>query len=123
MRLLDCGTSPNGVHDVEVEIKQAALEDSVSDILAFVAKGPRSAFPFIFFDPTGWTGFPLELIEPLLKLQPSEALCNFMTNHILRFAEKSDPGTRKSFDRLFGPIDYRAQIAGLIGQDREGEAA
>ncbi len=109
------------VRDAEIATKHATLEQSVDDIVAFVARRQNDAFPFVFVDPTGWTGFGLDVIEPLLKLRPGEVLVNFMTGHILRFAEHSDPAIQQSFDRLFGPIDYRARIVRLAGQDREDE--
>lgn len=63
----------------------------------------------------------MDLIAPLLDFKPGEVLVNFMTGHILRFAEHPDPGVEGSFDRLFGPIDYRRRITNLDGQDREDE--
>lgn len=111
----------SGVHDAEITTKHATLEESVDDIVSFVTKRQNDAFPFVFVDPTGWTGFGLDVIEPLLKFQPGEVLFNFMTKDILRFAEASDPGIRDSFDRLYGPIDYLARISGLTGQDRQDE--
>jgi len=109
------------VKDAEIATKNAALEDAVDDILSFIARRQHDAFPFIFLDPTGWSGTPLDTIAPLLRLKPGEVLVNFMTAAIRRFAENPDPGHRGSFTRLFGPIDYRARIAGLMGQDREDE--
>lgn len=109
------------VTDAEIATKNAALEDAVDDILAFVGSRQNDAFPFIFIDPTGWTGFAMRTIAPLLQLRPGEVLINFMTGHILRFAEHSDPAIRSSFDDLFGSSDFRRRIADLAGQDREDE--
>lgn len=109
------------VTDAEIATKNAALEDSVADILAFVSSRQNDAFPFIFVDPTGWTGFAMTTIAPLLRLHPGEVLINFMTGHILRFAEHSDPAIRQGFDDLFGSSDFRRRIADLAGQDREDE--
>jgi three-Cys-motif partner protein len=109
------------VTDAEIATKNAALEDSVADILAFVGSRQNDAFPFVFIDPTGWTGFAMRTIAPLLQLRPGEVLINFMTGHILRFAEHSDPAIRQSFDDLFGSSDFRNRIVGLAGQDREDE--
>lgn len=103
----------------EIATRNASLEDSIDDILKFISVRREDAFPFIFVDPTGWTGFGLDLIKPLLQLRPGEALVNFMTGHIVRFAE--DEGQRRNFDRLFGAVDYRRRIEGLTGQDREEE--
>lgn len=111
----------NNVQDAEIATKHGTLEESVDEIVAFVAKRQNVAFPFVFVDPTGWTGFRLDVIEPLLKLRPGEVLVNFMTKDVVRFVETPNAAIRKSFDGLFGPIDYRDRIEGLVGQDREDE--
>lgn len=103
----------------EVETRNSALETAIGEICDFVKRGGESSFPFFFVDPTGWSGFAMDLIGPLLRFTPGEVLVNFMTGHILRFAEHSDPAVQQSFDRLFGSIDYRARIDGLKGRDRE----
>ncbi|MBN1342328.1 MAG: three-Cys-motif partner protein TcmP [Phycisphaerae bacterium] len=113
----------DGISDAEVATRNAALEESVQDICDFVKGGGASSFPFIFIDPTGWTGFSIDVIRPLLQLKPGETLINFMTGHISRFAETPDSSTRATFDRLFGSIDYRSRIGHLEGQDREDELA
>ncbi|MCC7291472.1 MAG: three-Cys-motif partner protein TcmP [Phycisphaerales bacterium] len=110
-----------GIGDVEIGTRNAALEESIHEIVAFVSERQSDAFPFIFVDPTGWTGFGLDVIQPLLRLRPGEVLVNFMTGHILRFAEHPDPTIQQSFDRLFGSTEYRARIVGLAGLDREDE--
>jgi three-Cys-motif partner protein len=107
--------------DATIETRNATLEDSIADICDFVKRGGSSSFPFIFVDPTGWTGFAMDVISPLLRFKPGEVLVNFMTGYIRRFAEHSEPGTRATFDHLFGSIDYRSRIANLAGQDREDE--
>ena len=66
------------------ETQNAALEDSVDQIVEFAQREGPNSFPFVFIDPTGWTGFALDVIQPLLKLNPGEVLINFMTGHIRR---------------------------------------
>jgi len=105
--------------DAHIETRNAALKQSVTDIADFVKRGGASSFSFIFVDPTGWTGLAMDVITPLLRLRPGEVLVNFMTGHILRFAGHPDPAISKTFDRLFGSIDYRSRISNLVGQDRE----
>lgn len=109
------------VHDVEIETRNAALEDSVEQIVEF-AKGAQSSFPFVFIDPTGWTGFALDIIQPLLTLNPCEVLINFMTGHIRRFIDSPDTETQQSFERLFGSTDFRANLSGLEKSDRDDAA-
>lgn len=108
--------------DIEIQTRNAALGESVGEICAFVKAGGRATFPFLFIDPTGWTGFELEMITPLLRLDPGEAMINFMTGHISRFLESPDEATQLSLERLFGSPDFRERIRGLDGQDREDAA-
>ncbi len=105
----------------EIETRNATLEEAVPDISDFVNKGGSNSFAFILIDPTGWTGFAMDLVAPLLRIEPSEVLVNFMTGHIVRFAEHPEPRVRATFDRLFGPVDYRSRIGGLSGPNREDE--
>jgi three-Cys-motif partner protein len=104
----------------EIVPKNGQFENSIDDILGFIRK-KRNSFPFIFIDPTGWTGFGMLVIEPLLKLDPSEVLINFMTGHAIRFAESEDPKTKESFDELYGDPNFRTRLKGLQKQDREDE--
>jgi three-Cys-motif partner protein len=107
----------NSITDAEIAHKNAALEDSIDDILKFIRK--VKSFPFIFIDPTGWTGFGMDVISPLLRLAPGEVLINFMTGHISRFIESPDVMTQESFINLFGSASFKDRLKGLTGLDRE----
>ena len=107
------------IDDAEIETRNCELEEAVGDIVAFVKKGGASTFPFILIDPTGWTGFGMDTIAPLLQLRPGEVLINFMTEYIRRFVESSDPKIAESFDSMYGLDDVRSRIQGLEGLDRE----
>ena len=107
------------IADAEIEPHNGALEDSVPLIVDFVRKGGRRSFPFIFVDPTGWTGFGMGTIAPLLRLKPGEVLINFMTEHIRRFIDSPHEQTQQSFVRLFGSVIFRNRLIGLTNQDRE----
>ena len=109
------------VTDAVVRTRNAEFEDSIAEIIAFVQEGGPGSFPFVFIDPTGWTGFAMDKIGPLLQLEPSEVLINFMTGHIRRFIDAPNDVARESFEQLFGSADYRQRIAGLAQQDREDE--
>ena len=110
------------VADAEVETHNATLESSVDEIVDFVRKGGVASFPFIFIDPTGWTGFELDTIRPLLRLSPDEVLINFMTGHIRRFLDSPDEDTRESLRGLFGSDEFRQRIQGLTRDDRDDAA-
>ena len=107
------------ITDVEIEAKNEALEDAVQDILDFVRQGGPKAFPFIFIDPTGWTGFAMETIAPLLRHKPGEILINFMTEHIRRFIDSPQRLTQESFEKLFGSGEFKDKVKGLAEKDRE----
>ena len=109
----------DAVDDAEVETRNAILEESVDAILDFVRRDGRQTFPFIFIDPTGWTGFAMDTIAPLLSVEPGEVLINLMTKDVRRFIESPEQQTQASFDRLFGRPGVKERVAGLQGLDRD----
>ena len=111
----------NGIDDVEIETRNSLFEDAIPEILTFVKNG-HGSFPFIFVDPMGWTGFPMDVIAPLLRLEPGEVLINFMTKDIRRFIESPQQETQESFARLFGSASIKDRLESLQGLDREDAA-
>lgn len=107
------------IDDVVIETKNKKLENAIQDILSFVQEGGPNSFPFIFIDPTGWSGFAMETITPLLQLDPAEVLINFMTEHIRRFIESPQKQTQESFVELFGSGQFKGELRGLEEKDRE----
>lgn len=107
------------VSDATIETRNAALEDSVSAIVDFVRRGGSQTFPFVFIDPTGWTGFAMDTITPLLQLVPGEVLVNLMTKDVRRFIESPEQITQASFDKLFGRPGVKERVAGLQGLERD----
>lgn len=107
------------IDDVEIETQNKPLESAIQDILNFVHDGGRDSFPFLFIDPTGWTGFAMETITPLLRINPAEVLINFMTEHIRRFIESPQKQTQDSFVKLFGSGRFKDDLRGLEEKDRE----
>lgn len=88
------------IDDIIIETKNKELENAIQDILKFVQDGGPTSFPFIFIDPTGWSGFALETITPLLKLKREEVLITFMTEHIRRFIGWPQKRNQESFIKL-----------------------
>ncbi|MEZ4449888.1 MAG: three-Cys-motif partner protein TcmP [Nannocystaceae bacterium] len=84
----------------------------------FAGGGPKP-FAFIFIDPTGWTGYPLAAITPLLRVRPCEVLINFMTKDISRFIDDKSSNARHSFVELFGDAEPLEAWRELEGTDRE----
>lgn len=107
------------VTDAEVLPLNLELEEAVADIAKFLRSGGPSSFPFIFIDPTGWSGFAMDVIEPLLQFNPGEVLINFMTGDIRRFVTSPQQQTEQSFLRLFGSKEFKTVIEGLSERDRE----
>ena len=112
----------DSVTDAKIETRNATLEESIPHITDFVRRGGANAFPFVFIDPTGWTGFEMDTITPLLRLNPGEVLINFMTGHIRRFLDSPQEETQDSFKRLFGSGAFRAKVQGLAQLEREDAA-
>jgi three-Cys-motif partner protein len=109
-----------GITEVVVETRNQSLADAVPEILRFVALGGKDSFPFFFIDPTGWTGFGMKQIAPILREQPGEVLINFMTDFIRRFIYHPDQQTGEQFADLFGAEDIKVRIQQLPdAQDRE----
>ncbi len=105
-----------------VETRNCELKAAINDIVDFVKRGGSRSFPFIFIDPTGWTGFAMDEIAPLLQLNPGEVLINFMTSHITRFLDSPDEMTQESFVKLFGSSSFKDRLSGLAKRDREDAA-
>ena len=100
----------DNVMDAKIETRNATLEESIPDITDSVQRGGAKAFPFIFIDQTGWTGFGMETIAPLLRLNPSEVLINFLTGHIRRFLESPSfpPSSDFGVARVWFAVHHRA---------------
>ena len=107
-----------GLEDIEVAAHHGSFEDLVGEAVRF-AQGGTNPFAFVFIDPTGWTGYGLERITPLLRVDPSEVLINFMTKDIIRFIDDEDSTAVASFVDLFGDARYREAWRGLEGLERE----
>lgn len=108
--------------DVEIETRNAKLEDCIQDIVGFVRAGKPKNFPFLFIDPTGWTGFGLKSIQPLLRLDPGEVLINFMTGHIRRLVDHPDEAHQGGFESLYGEercARVLERVRGKAGIERE----
>jgi three-Cys-motif partner protein len=104
--------------DIEVEPHLGRFEDMIGPAVEFAGSG-TNPFAFIFIDPTGWSGYGLRAITPLLRVSPCEVLINFMTKDIIRFIDDTASTALESFVDLFGDAGYREAWRGLDGLDRE----
>jgi three-Cys-motif partner protein len=110
------------VRDAEVRTKNEELANSIDDILQFIGQGAPRTFPFLFVDPTGWTGFEMKRIAPLLRQRPGEVLINFMTDYIRRFIDHPQQQTREQFAALFGSEEVRDRLQALSDPQEREEA-
>ena len=110
-----------GVEDVEIQPPiNGDFEQNIDVVLRFASTTrTKRSFSFFFIDPTGWTGYSLNTIEPVLRHRPGEVLINFMTQFVNRFIDSDRPEDVERFTRLFGSAEYRARWSGLSGLDRE----
>lgn len=104
--------------DIELKLIHGEFEKSIPEVLDFVQEKDNH-FTFIFIDPTGWTGFGLNAISPLLQLQYSEVLINFMTKDIIRFIDDQRSEIKTSFNDLFGTSGVQEIWKGLQRRERE----
>jgi three-Cys-motif partner protein len=86
------------IADLELKALRGEFEELIPEILGFIGR----SFSLVFIDPTGWTGFGLEKITPILRHQPGEVLVNFMFEHVNRFLEHPNPKLRNTIDELMG---------------------
>jgi three-Cys-motif partner protein len=108
------------ISDLDVETRNSELAAAIDYVVDFVRRGGESSFPFFFIDPTGWKGFEMNLIAPLLRERPGEVLINFMTDYIRRFIDHPQQQTREQFRMLFGAEDVKERIQALADpQERE----
>jgi three-Cys-motif partner protein len=103
---------------IEIHTLNGEFEALIDDAHRFARAG-HDPFTFVFIDPTGWTGYPLARIKPLLELRRVEVLVNFMTDWVKRFVDAEMPAIEPTFIELFGTMDYREAWKELSGQDRE----
>ena len=72
--------------------------DAIPSIIMFT-----EGMTLTFIDPTGWTEYPFDTVEPLLKRPNSETLVNFMYDHISRFTSWDNEANIQSFNSILRP--------------------
>jgi three-Cys-motif partner protein len=90
----------------EIETFSGAFEDAVPQIRTAIG----SAFPLIFIDPTGWTGYAFPKIREIFASSKCEVLLNFMYGHISRFVTSPDEKTIASLDPILGGPGWYARL-------------
>ncbi len=93
--------------DVKTMALQGAFDENIGRILDQLC----SAFAFFFVDPTGWTGFAMDNLRPVLQRRRGEVMINFMYDFINRFLGFQNAANEESLDRCFGTGDWRTVLA------------
>jgi len=106
------------ISDVSIETLNGEFEHLVPHIARYVG----NSFSLVFIDPTGWTGFGLDQIQPILNMR-GEVLVNFMYDDINRHLLDERPEVSDTFAPLFGRDDWREEIAKSIAQHGTREEA
>ncbi len=99
------------VGDIPIETIPGEFEQAVPRLLNLIG----SRFSLVFIDNSGWTGFGLREIQPLLQLR-GEVLINFMFNDINRFLEVPDQAKAASYDSLYGGPEWFDQFRNLTAK-------
>ncbi len=90
----------------EVKTFHGEFADAVDEIRTFIGR----AFPLIFIDPTGWTGYPFTRIAPLFSYDKYEVLISFMYDHINRFLTHPDENIIASLDPILGGPGWQGRL-------------
>lgn len=106
------------ITDMEVKTLHAAFEDAVPDIVNYVGR----EFSLTFIDPTGWTGYAMNKIKPMLSLR-GEVLINFMFDHLNRFLQDPRPSTAATYNELFGDQHWYDKFENLVADGMAREEA
>lgn len=88
-------------------VKAVALFGSFEENLDNIVAEIGGAFGFVFVDPTGWTGFTMENLRPILRKLKGEVMVNFMFDFINRFLNFQNAANEESLDRCFGTGSWR----------------
>jgi three-Cys-motif partner protein len=89
--------------EVKTTALQGTFEENISRILDLVG----STFAFFFVDPTGWTGFAMDNLRPILQRSKGEVMINFMYDFINRFLNFQSAAHEESLDLCFGTPEWR----------------
>lgn len=105
---------------IKINLLNKEFEEAIPDIIQFIHQD-QSTFSFCLIDPTGWTGFSMQKIIPLLRLPNSEVMITFMLEFIRRFFGHT--ASRESFEQLTGEVEFPEYINSLSGIDRDDAIA
>jgi len=91
---------------IDITIECNKFHEVIGDILNSLEDKNKSLAPsFVFIDPFGFSGIPLDLIKKIMKNKRCEVLITFMYEDIIRWLEL--PLNAPHLDALFGTNKWR----------------
>ncbi len=101
-QLLSARRYPSHFH---IDVRSASpFEEVMTEYLEKLEPLVASPPMFVFIDPFGWKGFPMEIVRRILQLPRTEVFVNFMYEEINRFISVNRQSA--NFDALFGCHDW-----------------
>ena len=89
----------------QIDVRSAVpFEEVMTEYLGKLELLPAPPSMFVFIDPFGWKGFPMEIVRRILRLPRAEVFVNFMYEEINRFISVNRQSA--NFDALFGCHDW-----------------
>ena len=107
------------IEGVKIKTSPKALEGSIPEITKFISASGPNAFTFTFIDPTGFTGFGIEVIRPLLRTNPGEVLITLMSSYLHRFVDAPQSYLDKQYADLFGDSTIKQKLIQIPKEERE----
>ncbi len=110
----DLEQAVKNIADLKIATFHGEFEQQIPAIQRYIG----TSFALFFIDPTGWTGYGMDAIRPVLQHR-GEVLINFMFDHINRFInEHPNEEVQASFDELFGTNGWRDVIPNGPGREK-----
>jgi len=93
---------------VKVGVKCGGFAAFVTEVLDAVQTGGGQLAPiFLFVDPFGFSGIPMEVVARVIRNPRSECLISFMYESVNRFLSHPSPAIQAHLDELFGTTAWR----------------
>ncbi|MGR8963713.1 three-Cys-motif partner protein TcmP [Rhizobium leguminosarum] len=103
-------------HDPANDFFVETFRGKFENALPQIQRTMSNAFALTFIDPTGWTGYEFNKVNPVFEHAPGEVLLNFMFDFVNRFTSSSDPKTLASFAGILGP-DWQQRLDPLLPRE------
>lgn len=95
--------------NVKVQVASADFEGTMTKVLNRISLGEQLAPAFVMVDPFGVKGFPMALIQRILKSGKAELYISFMYESIDRF--KATPEFDRILTELYGTGEWKKGLA------------